>query len=54
MLKVFVPICLLILLAYGILYYWSKANIKNKKNIAIFLGSALLVALALTTYLVFN
>ena len=54
MIKFILPIVVFIAAVYGISYYWTNSSSKGKKMIALGLIIALLMAISLTTYLIFD
>ena len=54
MVKILVPIIVFIAAVYGISYFWTNSSSKGKKMIALGLIIALLIAISLTTYLIFD
>ncbi|MFL2889279.1 MAG: hypothetical protein ACJZ4O_00300 [Pelagibacteraceae bacterium] len=54
MLKIIFPIIIFILIIYGIMHYWEKANTIGKKKIASSIGIFLIVTLSLTFYLLID
>ena len=54
MIKFILPIAVFIAAVYGISYYWTNSSSKGKKMIALGLIIALLMAISLTTYLIFD
>ena len=54
MIKFILPIAVFIAAVYVISYYWTNSSSKGKKMIAIGLIIALLIAISLTTYLIFD
>ena len=54
MVKILVPIIVFIAAVYGISYFWTNSSSKGKKMIALGLIIALLMAISLTTYLIFD
>ena len=54
MIKFILPIAVFIAAVYGISYFWTNSSSKGKKMIALGLIIALLIAISLTTYLIFD
>ncbi len=54
MIKFILPIAVFIAAVYGISYFWTNSSTKGKKIIALGLITALLVAISLTIYLIFD
>ena len=54
MIKFILPIAIFIIAVYGISYYWTSSSSKGKKKIALGLITALVIAIALTLYLIFD
>ena len=54
MIKFILPIVVFIAAVYGISYFWNNSSSKGKKMIAIGLIIALLIAISLTIYLIFD
>ena len=54
MIKFVLPIAIFIAAVYGISYFWTNSSSKGKKMIALGLIIALLIAISLTTYLIFD
>ena len=54
MIKFILPIAIFIAAVYGISYFWTNSSSKGKKMIALGLIIALLIAISLTTYLIFD
>ena len=54
MIKIIVPIILFFLIIYGVSNYWNKANVKNKKTMALVLGVGLASSLIATTFFVID
>tara|TARA_B100001057_G_scaffold204048_1_gene204812 strand:- start:577 stop:741 length:165 start_codon:yes stop_codon:yes gene_type:complete len=54
MIKFLLPIAIFIAAVYGISYFWTNSSSKGKKMIALSLITALLIAISLTLYLIFN
>ena len=54
MIKFILPLVVFIAAVYGISYFWTNSSSKGKKMIALGLIIALIVALSLTIYLIFD
>ena len=54
MIKFILPIVVFIAAVYGISYFWTNSSSKGKKMIALGLIIALILALSLTIYLIFD
>ena len=54
MIKFILPIAIFIAVVYGISYFWTNSSSKGKKMTALGLIIALLIAISLTTYLIFD
>ena len=54
MIKFILPIVVFIAAVYGISYFWNNSSSKGKKMIALGLTIALILALSLTIYLIFD
>ena len=54
MIKFILPIVVFIAAVYGISYFWTSSSSKGKKMIALGLTIALILALSLTIYLIFD
>ena len=54
MIKFILPIVVFIAAVYGISYFWTNSSSKGKKMIALGLTIALILALSLTIYLIFD
>ena len=54
MIKFILPIAIFIAAVFGISYFWTNSSSKGKKMIALGLIIALLIAISLTTYLIFD
>ena len=54
MIKFILPIVVFIAAVYGISYYWTNSSSKGKKKIALGLIIALIIAISLTIYLIFD
>ena len=54
MIKFILPIVVFIAAVYGISYFWTSSSSKGKKMIALGLIIALILALSLTIYLIFD
>ena len=54
MIKFILPIAIFIAAVYGISYFWTNSSSKGKKMTALGLIIALLIAISLTTYLIFD
>ena len=54
MIKFILPIVVFIAAVYGISYFWTNSSTKGKKMIALSLIIALILALSLTIYLIFD
>ena len=54
MIKFIVPIALFIAVVYGISYFWTNSSSKGKKMMGLGLIIALIAAISLTTYLIFD
>ncbi len=54
MIKFILPIVVFISAVYGISYFWTNSSSKGKKTIAFGLIIALIIAISLTVYLIFD
>ena len=54
MIKFILPIAVFIAAVYGISYFWTNSSSKGKKMMAIGLITALIIAISITIYLIFN
>ena len=54
MIKFILPLVVFIAAVYGISYFWTNSSSKGKKMIALGLIIALILALSLTIYLIFD
>jgi|TARA_B100002052_G_scaffold256184_1_gene246816 hypothetical protein len=54
MIKFILPIVVFIVAVYGISYFWTNSSSKGKKKIALGLIIALIIAISLTIYLIFD
>jgi hypothetical protein len=54
MIKFLIPVVIFIAAVYGISYFWTNSSSKGKKKIALGLIIALLIAISLTIYLIFE
>ena len=54
MIKFVLPIVVFIAAVYGISYFWTNSSSKGKKMMAIGLITALIIAISITIYLIFN
>ena len=54
MVKFILPLVVFITTVYGISYLWTKSSLKGKKTITLGLIIALLIAISLTIYLIFD
>ena len=54
MIKFILPLVVFIAAVYGISYFWTNSSSKGKKMIALSLIIALILALSLTIYLIFD
>ena len=54
MIKIIAPIITFILLIYFVAHIWEKTNSKNKKKIAIIMGTTILLTFIGTAFLVIS
>ena len=54
MIKYILPIIVFIAAIYGISYFWTNSSSKGKKMIALGLILALIIAISITIYLIFD
>ena len=54
MIKFLLPIAVFIAAVYGISYFWTNSGSKGKKMIALGLILALIIAISITIYLIFD
>ena len=54
MIKFILPLVVFIAAVYGISYFWTNSSSKGKKMIALGLIIALILAISLTIYLIFD
>ncbi len=54
MIKFLIPVVIFIAAVYGISYFWTNSSSKGKKKIVLGLIIALLIAISLTIYLIFE
>ena len=54
MIKLILPIVIFIAAVYGISYFWTNSNLKDKKMIGLGLIIALIIGISLKIYLIFD